>query len=257
MVEFIDTHAHLQDSAFDKDIDEVVKKIREANVIKVLLPNTDENGIEKMIHLTQKYPDLFKMMLGIHPQEIAEDYKRQSNLIENYLQKYKFIGIGEIGLDYHVSEVDHEIQKKFFIEELNMAKEKHLPVSIHSRDSAEDMYKILKEEQNGDLKGVIHCFYDDLENAKKLIDLGFYLGIGGFVTFKNAKLRDILKYISVKNIVLETDSPFLAPTPYRGYRNDPSFIKYIAEVIAEVYETTIEETYKVFIENTGKIFDLD
>ena len=257
MVEFIDTHAHMHDSAFENDIDEVVKKIREANVVKVLLPNTDEKGIEKMIFLEQKYPELFKMMLGIHPEEVTEDYKRQIKLIESYLQKYKFIGIGEIGLDYHVSKIDHEIQKKFFIEELNIAKDLHLPVSIHSRDSADDMYKILKEQQNGDLKGIIHCFYDDLDNAKRLIDLGFLLGIGGFVTFKNAKLREILKNIDIKNLVLETDSPFLAPTPYRGHRNDPSFIKYIAEVVADVYETTIEKTYNIFVENSKKTFDLE
>lgn len=257
MVKFIDTHAHMHDSVFENDIDEVVKKIREANVVKVLLPNTDEKGIEKMISLEQKYPDLFKKMLGIHPEEVAEDYKRQITLIESYLQRYNFIGIGEIGLDYHVSKVDHEIQKKFFLEELSIAKNMHLPVSIHSRDSAEDMYKILKEQQNGNLHGVIHCFYDDLDNAKKLIDLGFLLGIGGFVTFKNAKLREILKNIDIKNLVLETDSPFLAPTPYRGHRNDPSFIKYIAEVVANVYETTVEKSYSIFLENTKKTFYLD
>jgi TatD DNase family protein len=254
--QFIDTHAHLQEDVFDDDIDEVIKKIKQANVIKVLMPNTDEKNIDKMISIKQKYTDLLEMMIGIHPENIDINYKRQIKLIEKYLSKYKFIGIGEIGLDYKVSTIDHDIQKKFFIEELNIAKELNLPVSIHSRDSSEDMYKILKQEQNGNLKGVIHCFYDDLNTAKKLIDLGFYLGIGGFVTFKNPKLRDILKNIEPTNLVLETDSPYLTPTPYRGYRNDPSLIKYIATTVADVYIMNYEIICNIFVENSKKIFNI-
>ncbi len=255
-IKFIDTHAHLQEETFVNDIDEVIKRAINSNVIRTIIPNLYERDINRIVYLKQKYPEFLDIMIGIYPITVTSDYTRQVHVLEQYLSKHEFIGIGEIGLDYHLKDIDLDAQRKLFVQELNIAKELKLPVSIHSQDAADDMYKILKEQQNGNLTGVIHGFYDSVDDAKKLVDLGFYLGIGGFVTFNTSKVRKALKVVNPENIVLETDSPYLTPTPFRKQRNEPSLIRYIAQKVADVYQIDIEKLADICLKNSREVFNI-
>ena len=252
-MEIIDTHAHLYDAVFDSDIDELMQKMQQVGIKKVLLPCTNINDVEGMIHIKNQYPTVCDIMLGVHPGEIEINYFTQFNQLEKIIKEHAFVGVGEIGLDYKCSHVDKRIQKIFLEYELNLAYQMSLPVSIHCRDAFSDMYNIL---HNKTLSGVIHCFTGTLEQAKKYIDLGFYLGIGGIVTFQNSRLKDILKYVSIKNLVLETDSPFLAPVPYRGQRNDPTKLINVIKILSEIYHITCDEVAQITTNNAMKIFRL-
>lgn len=253
---YIDTHCHLYETDFINDSDNVIKKIENTGVEYVLLANTDNESIIPLLNFEKKYPNICKSMMGIHPINVSEDYKSQIKIIEKQLSEHNFIGIGEIGLDYYESSKDHELQKRFLEDELLIARENHLPISMHIREAFDDAINLLQKAQNGNLFGVIHCFSGDAEQAKKIIDLGFSLGIGGIVTFKNSKLSDILKHIPLAKIVLETDSPCLAPVPYRGTRNDSSFLPIIADKIADIYKISSEEVSEITTTNAKNIFKL-
>ena len=254
-MEIIDTHAHLYEEIFHKDLDELIRKMQQCGIKKVLLPCTTIADVEKMHNIKNKYPALFDIMLGIHPEEIEIDYFTQLSQLEKIIKEHSFVGIGEIGLDYKCSRIDRSIQKKFFEHELNLAKQMSLPVSIHCREAFDDMYNILKTYKKS-LSGVIHCFTGTVEEAQKYIDLGFYLGIGGIITFKNSNLKDILKYIPIENIVLETDSPFLSPSPCRGQRNDPTKLINIIKVLSKIYNINVVDITRITTSNAIKIFHL-
>lgn len=210
-----------------------------------------------MEDLKNKYPENMFLMIGLHPCDVkSETYEHELAFVENKLLEEKFAAVGEIGLDLYWDTTTLELQKYAFIKQINLAKKFKLPIIIHIRDAFKEALEILEKEKDSDLYGIVHCFSGNLEQAKQFIDLGFYLGIGGVVTFKNGKIDKFLKEIPLENIVLETDSPYLAPTPFRGKRNESSYLKVIADKISDIYELMPDEVGKITSENARRIFNL-
>ena len=250
----IDSHAHLDDKAFDQDRDEVIKKLKDNNIGAVMNISAGLASARTSLALAKKYDFIYTSM-GIHPCETGELTEENFKEIVKYLEEEKVKAIGEIGLDYYWNEPEKEIQEYWFRKQLQLAREKKLPIIIHSRDAAADTYKIMKEEKAEELEGVIHCYSYSKETARDYLNWNYYFGIGGVVTFQNAKkLKEAVSYIPLTNILLETDSPYLAPIPYRGKRNSPLNLKLIAEAIAKIKEITVEEVIKVTTENTKKLY---
>ena len=253
-MQFIDTHTHLYDEQFLEDIDSFVTDAQAAGVYKMYLPNCDSTTIEPMMTIVRKHPQVLLPMMGIHPCYVKENYKDELAIVEKWLGNYDFAAIGEIGLDYYWDQTFVPQQKDAFNIQMQWAKEKDLPIIIHTRDSIDDGISIVKAQQNGRLKGIFHCFGGTLEQAKAIIDLGFHLGIGGVVTFKNSNLGDVLKQIPLEYIVLETDAPYLAPMPFRGKRNESKYIPLIAEKLVSIYQSALEEVARITTNNANKIY---
>jgi TatD DNase family protein len=251
---FIDTHTHLYLPEFDEDRDMMIGRAKSVGVDKMYLPNIDHTSVESMLQLEKQYPDFCFAMMGLHPCSVKENVKEELNLVEKWLQQRTFIGIGEIGLDYYWDISFKDDQLAALRQQLTWAREVHLPVSIHSRNATADCIKEAAALQDGNLSGVFHCFSGSAEEAKQIIDLGFYLGIGGVVTFKNGGLDKVLADVPLHHLVLETDAPYLAPVPYRGKRNESAYIPLIAEKLARVYQTTTEEVAQITTTNATKIF---
>lgn len=250
----IETHAHLYDEQFEQDIDAVIAAARTVGVSKAYLPNCDSSTIEPMMDLVKRYPDFCIPMMGVHPCYVKEDFETELATAYNWLQQYKFAAVGEIGLDYHWDLTHVAQQKVAFERQIDWALEFDLPIVIHSRNSTPDCIDIVKTRQNGKLRGIFHCYGDDLDMAQQVIDLGFLMGIGGVVTFKNSGLAETLKGIDLKHLVLETDAPYLAPVPRRGKRNEPAYLTYVVDKIAEVKQLSKEEVIRVTTENAVSIF---
>lgn len=249
---YIDTHCHLSKDDYS-DIDLVINYAKENNVKLLIVSGCDKKGIKESLELIEKYENIY-LALGYHPSEARTTTKEDLDELENIVKNNKrIVAIGEIGLDYHWDKDNKEEQKSLFREQLNLAKRLNLPVVIHSRDAFQDTYDILKESQT---TGVIHCFSGNLDNAKMYLSIGFNLGIGGVVTFKNTNLKETLKNIPIEKIILETDSPYLAPVPYRGEKNEPKYIPIIAEEISNIYGISKEEVKKTTTNNAIKIFNL-
>lgn len=249
---FIDTHCHLEKKYYD-DIDRIIEENRKAGIDKIIVSGCEKEEIKEVFEYADKYDDVY-LTLGFHPEYADsvtdEDILWLKSLIRN---NKKIVGIGEIGLDYYYSKENRDSQITLFRKMLELAKESNLPVVIHSRDATKDTIDILKEFN---LKGIIHCFSGSLETAKEYIKIGYYLGIGGVVTFKNSNLRETLKELSLDNIVLETDSPYLSPTPLRGTVNSSKNIPLIAEELTKIYSVSINEVSSKTISNTKSIFDI-
>lgn len=252
----IDTHAHLYLEDFKSDLKSVVDNSKAKGITTALMPNLEIGTIESMISVETQFPEFCRSMIGLHPCYINREYKIQLAKVRPWLDKHKFVAIGEIGIDLYHSTEFYEEQIKTLEEQLNWAKEYNLPVSIHSRNSLIETINILKKHQNGNLNGVIHCFSGNLEESKKILDLGFKLGIGGVVTFKNSSLKEVIQQTDLKDIVLETDAPYLAPTPFRGKRNEPSYIYNIAQTLASIKEADLETISRITTESTKKLFKL-
>jgi TatD DNase family protein len=235
----IDTHAHLYDEQFSADIAEIISRARENGVEKLYLPNCDSTTIPAMMALTEQYPGYCIPMIGIHPCYVKESYEAELKIMQEWLDKASFAAIGEIGLDYYWDQTFVAAQKDAFRRQIDWALERALPIVIHSRNATQDCIDIVREKQNGQLKGIFHCFGDDLIAAEQIIDLGFKLGIGGVVTFKNSTLPEVLRAVDLEHLVLETDAPYLAPVPYRGKRNESSYIPLIAQKIADIKEVPL------------------
>lgn len=250
----IETHAHLYDEQFKQDIDAVITAARAAGVSKAYLPNCDSSTIEPMMDLVKRYPDFCIPMMGVHPCYIKEDFEAELATAYKWLQQDKFAAVGEIGLDYHWDLTHVAQQKVAFERQIDWALEFDLPIVIHSRNATPDCIDIVKTKQNGKLRGIFHCYGDDLTMAQQVIDLGFLMGIGGVVTFKNSGLAETLKGIDLKHLVLETDAPYLAPVPRRGKRNEPAYLTYIVDKIAEVKQLSKEEVIRITTENAVNIF---
>lgn len=249
-MEFIDTHAHMYASEFSADRDEVLQKTRKEGIKKIVLPAIDSETHQSLIDLTEKYNDLFIPFMGLHPTSVKDDYKKELSLVENYLSKGSFFhGIGEIGIDLYWDKTYYKEQQDAFITQVRWAQERNWPIIIHTRDSFNEVYSLLKPILTDNTKGIFHCFGGTLEQANLIIEMGFKLGIGGVVTFKNTNLREVLKNVDIKHIVLETDSPYLAPVPFRGKRNDSSYISIIAKQIAEVYHLPLEQVAQITTQN--------
>ena len=246
----VDTHCHIN---LTDDIDSLIMDAEKNNVLKFIISGCDAKSIRDGLEIIYRYPSIF-MTVGFHPDEVDNITDKDIEDLERLIKtNKKIVGIGEIGLDYYHNDMNKERQKEFFIKQIELAEKYDLPIVVHSRESIQDVYDILKEHHT---RGVIHCFSGSLEMAKLFIDLGFYLGIGGVLTFKNSKLKDVVKELSLDNIVLETDSPYLAPEPYRGHTNYPQNIKIVAQTLRKLKEMTLEEVTEKTTENVNKIYNL-
>jgi TatD DNase family protein len=252
---YIDSHTHLYDEQITAD-PEAINRAINAGVTKMYMPNCDHTTIESMLQIADAYPANCFPMMGLHPCYVKEDYQKELSLVEEWLGKRKFYAIGEIGLDYYWDLTFKQQQIEAFEKQIDLALAHDLPIVIHSRESTRDCIDIVRKKQNGKLKGIFHCFSGTAEEAKEIVALGFYLGIGGVVTYKKTNLPDILKEVSLSNIVLETDAPYLAPVPYRGKRNESAYIPIIAEKIADIMDISAPEVADTTTENAEKIFPI-
>lgn|SRR5690606_19727556 len=250
----IDTHAHIYSEDFLHDVEDVLQRAYDNDVKKIILPNIDSGSVKRMLDLTDNFPHLCFPLMGIHPTSVAADYREELEAVEYWLGKRKFYGIGEIGIDLYWDRSFYNEQEDAFRYQLKLAKSNQLPVVIHVRESFEETFAIVKEEQDGNLKGIFHCFSGNEDEAQKVVDLGFLLGIGGVVTFNNSNLKDALKNIPVHNLVLETDSPYLTPVPKRGKRNESAYLVYVAQTIAKIYDLSVNEIAEITSENARRLF---
>lgn len=237
---YIDTHSHIYQDDYNEDIEQVIHDAKVSGVGRIYLPNVDLDSIEPMISLYNKDTAYFRMMMGLHPTSVGEDYEKQLHEVKSWFDRYPFSAVGEIGIDLYWSKERLDEQEKAFRIQLNWAKEMDLPVVIHTRDSLTETLGIVSEFKG--LRGIFHSFGGNEEDAGKILESGdFLLGINGVLTFKNSTLRDTLKSVPLSKIVLETDAPYLTPVPYRGKRNHPAFIPIIADHLSRVYGVSAEE----------------
>jgi TatD DNase family protein len=250
----VDTHTHLFVEEFDQDRDAVIQRAKSVGVEKFVLPNIDSQSIERLQKTVTDYPESMLPLMGLHPTSVKENYKEELAIIKKALDNGKYYGIGEIGIDLYWDQTFKKEQQYVFQTQLQWAKEKKLPVSIHIRNAFDEVFEIVEQEQSPDLTGVFHCFTSTLEQAQKAIDLNFYLGIGGVVTFKNGKIDKFLNNIPPQHIVVETDAPWLAPTPYRGKRNEPAYLELILDKLTDIYQMTKKDMESILYNNSLSIF---
>lgn len=254
---FTDTHAHLYSEEFDADREAMINRAVEKNVHRFFLPNIDSESIPLLMKMAMEYPGKCFPMMGLHPTSVKENYKEELRIVKEWLDKEKFFAIGEIGIDLYWDKTFLAQQQEAFRLQIQWAKEKKLPVVIHARDSLNEIFEILDELNDENLFGIFHCFSGNYDQAQKVISYGgFKLGIGGVVTFKNGGIDKFLSQIPIDNIVLETDSPYLAPVPFRGKRNESSYITIIAEKVAELYGITVKEVENITTENSKEVFSI-
>lgn len=251
----IDTHSHIYLDQFDEDRGQVIHRAKTSGVEKILLPNIDLESIAPMMKLAAEYPGYFQMMMGMHPSSVDINFQQNLKIIKDRLDTGYFVGVGEIGMDLYWDTKYKEEQEEAFRIQCNWAVEKNIPVSIHSRNAQNEVVRILKSLDEVP-KGIFHCFGGSVSEAMEVIDVGLYLGIGGVVTFKNSKLKNVLKNVDLKHLVLETDAPYLAPHPKRGKRNEPAYLRYIVNALAEVYSVSPNEIEHVTSENVVKLYNL-
>lgn len=258
MVEFIDTHTHIFEPEFAEDRAAAVERAVNAGVTTLCLPCINENSIERMESICREYPDVCRAMIGLHPTELGNDYKAT---LERFYDRLKYnpgyIAIGEVGIDLYWDDSRRDEQIDAFCRQIEWAHEMSLPLVIHSRNAFDELYSVMENNRSKNLKGVFHCFSGTKEEAEKLLSFdGFYLGIGGVVTYKNSSLPQVLTTVPLDRIVLETDSPYLAPVPKRGKRNESAYIPYIAHKLAEVYGCPVEEVAAVTTDNARRLFGI-
>lgn len=249
-----DTHSHLYDNKFAEDQKEVIERAFEENVNRIFLPNVDQHTVKGMMDIVAKHPQQCFPMMGLHPCHVKEDYKEELAILKNHLDSNDFCAVGEIGMDLYWDKKFVEEQKDTFRTQIHWAKEKELPIAIHCRDAFDEIFEILESERDEKLRGIFHCFTGTLEQAHQAIDLNFHLGIGGVITFKKAGLDKVIEQIDLKHLVLETDSPYLAPSPNRGKRNESSYLIHIAQKIADLHQVSIQEIADITTENSKTIF---
>jgi len=250
----IDTHSHLYSEEFKEDIEDILQKSNAAGVSRVYLPAIDSNSHEMMLALADKHPDYCIPMMGLHPCYVDERFEAELDIVKEWLENRPFAAIGEIGLDFYHSVAFKAQQEIAFQIQIEWAIAKNLPIVIHSRSSMDECIKMIAQHGKGKARGIFHCFGGDERQAKKVIDLGFYLGIGGVVTYKNAGLAKIVEETPLENLVLETDAPYLSPVPFRGKRNESSYVVHVAQKIAELKGISIEEVDEITTANAKKIF---
>lgn len=252
----IDTHTHLFVEQFDDDLDQVVQRARAEDVEYFLLPNIDDESIERLHATVNRYPDQMFPMMGLHPTSVDENWRQRLATVEKALREGHYYGIGEIGLDLYWDTRFAREQEEVLRIQLNWAKELNLPVSIHIRKAFDEIFPIIEDEQDGRLRGVFHCFTGTYDQARRAIDLNMHLGIGGVVTFKNGKIDRFLDQIPIDSLVVETDAPWLTPAPFRGKRNEPAYLKYVIEKLAAIYGTTPKEIACLTTQNALDLFDI-
>lgn len=253
----IDTHAHIYAADFKADREETIRRAQEEGVTRILMPNIDHTSIDVMLEVEANHPDLCLPMMGLHPCSVTKDFHKELYLAEDWLNKRKFIAIGETGIDLYWDKTFLAQQQEALQIQVDWAKKYKLPIVLHTRDSFSETYEIMARNRHDDLTGVFHCFSGTAEEAKKAIDLNFYLGIGGVATFKNGGLDKILPEIPLERLVLETDCPYLAPVPHRGKRNEPAYIRLVAEKVAQLKNISLEELAAQTTANAQKLFGLN
>lgn len=255
-MKLIDTHCHIYSQEFDADRAEMIRRAGEANVETLLMPAIDQSTHDAMLRLEKEYHGKCMSMMGLHPCSVRETLTEELKQVLKHFESRKFVAVGETGLDYYwdLSFIDQ--QKNAFQQQIELALQYDIPVVIHSRNSIDDCIEMIRKNQNGKLKGVFHCFSGELEQAKKIIDLDFYLGIGGVLTFKKSGLDAVVQQLDLTKIILETDAPYLAPTPFRGKRNECSYLKLIAAKLADVKNISVDEVADVTTKNAKRLFQL-
>lgn len=252
----VDTHCHLYVDEFKGDINEIIERAEKEGVSKFYLPAIDSAEIENMLSLENKFPGKCIAMMGLHPCSVKENYQDELAIVKNWLAKRKFAAVGEIGLDFYWDKTYMEQQYEAFRMQVELSLQYDLPIVIHTRNAMQETIDVVKEFVPRGVRGIFHCFGGTIENAEDIIDAGFYLGIGGVVTYKNAGLAEVLDKINLKYMVLETDSPYLTPVPFRGKRNESSYLKFVAEKLALIKGLSVGEVAAVTTANAEKIFGL-
>jgi TatD DNase family protein len=252
----IDTHSHIFVDDFNEDRDIIIQNALIKGVQKIILPNIDSESVGQLLQTAKKYPDICFPLIGLHPTSVSEDFENELNIVEYWLSKEKFYGIGEIGIDLYWDKTLMIQQVYAFRHQLNLAIKLNLPVSIHSRNSLTEIFQVLKEFQGTRLTGVLHCFSGTKEEAEMAINMNFKLGIGGPITYKNSEQVKFLHEIGLEHIILETDSPWLPPVPHRGKRNESAYIALVAQKLAEIYNISVEEIAEITTKNATTLFRL-
>ncbi len=252
----IDTHSHVYLPEFDSDRSEMLARAENERIGLILMPAIDAKAHSGMLKTEEDFGARCLSMMGLHPCSVNEGYKEELKIVREYFGKRRFVAVGETGLDFYWDRTFTNEQYESFRIQIEMALQYDIPVVIHSRNSIDECIKVISEMQNGNLKGVFHCFSGNIEQAKQIVDLGFYLGIGGVITFKNSGLDRVMADIDMKNVVLETDAPYLAPVPFRGKRNECSYLKYVVDKLSEVKNISKEEIENITTENAKKLFGL-
>lgn len=252
---YIDTHTHLYSDAFDEDRDAMIQRALDAGVHKMLLPNIDIASIPGMFELEKKYPENCFPMMGLHPTSVKEDWEAQLAVIKKHLFERKFIAVGEIGIDLYWETKFKEQQEQAFIEQINWAKELRIPIAIHARNSFPEIFEVLDQHNDERLTGVFHCFTGTKEDAQKVRSYGgFMFGLGGVLTFKKSGLDEVVKDLPLEELILETDAPYLAPTPHRGKRNESAYVPLVADKLSDIFEIPIEKIGEITTQNAEKLF---
>lgn len=251
-----DTHTHLYYETIEDKRAALMERCLNNNISRLFLPNVDLESVPLVFDLVRAFPEQCFPMLGLHPCSVKDNWEQELTAIRNSQQQNKIFAIGEIGIDLYWDKNFLTEQIAAFRQQINWAKSLKLPIVIHCRDAFNEVYEVLQQEQDKDLKGILHCFTGTLEQANKIIALGFYLGIGGVVTYKNAGLDKIIPQIDLKHIVLETDSPYLTPVPFRGKPNESSYLIYIAQKVAELHQTDVDTVARITTENSKRLFGI-
>lgn len=250
-----DTHTHLYSEEFENDRTEMIQRAIDVGVSRFFVPSIDSSFTQKMYDLESQFPENIFLMMGLHPCYVKpETFQEELGHVESELKRKKFYAIGEIGVDMYWNKTTLKIQQEAFQHQIQLAKKYNLAINIHCRDAFDEVFEVLDHERAPDLFGIFHCFTGDFEQAKKAIDLNMKLGIGGVATFKNGNIDQFINEIDLKHIVLETDSPYLAPVPFRGKRNESSYTKLVAEKLASIYQLSIEEIARITTENSKQVF---
>ena len=251
-----DTHTHLYSEAFDEDREQMIQRALDQNISRFFIPAIDSSYTDAMLKLEAQFPDHMFLMMGLHPTSVKSNYKEELKHVEDMLSKRHFYAVGEIGIDLYWDTSTLEIQQEAFKYQIELAKKYDLPIVIHCRESFDEIFEVLDEVNDEKLYGIFHCFTGTLEQAKRAISYNMKLGIGGVVTFKNGKIDQFLHEIDLSHIVLETDSPYLAPKPYRGKRNESSYINKVVEKLAEIYSVSEEKIAEITTANSKSVFGI-
>jgi TatD DNase family protein len=252
---YIDTHAHIYADEFKTDLADTLQRCEDQGVNKIYMPNVDHTSIDDMLEVEHRWPARCHPMMGLHPCSVKKDFDRELYIVEEWLSKRKFSAIGEIGTDLYWDKTFWGQQQEALQIQVKWAKKYQLPIVLHCRESLDQTIEIIERLQDGSLRGIFHCFTGTVEQAKKILHLGFLVGVGGVVTFKNGGLDKVLPELDLQSVVLETDSPYLAPVPHRGKRNEPAYIPLVASKIAELKNCSIEEVQKITTQNASDLFN--
>ena len=255
-MKLIDTHCHIYSTEFNADRSAMLSRAESEGITKMLMPAIDATTHDEMFMVESEFPNNCKSMMGLHPSSVKENYLEELRIVEQWFEKRSFVAVGETGLDFYWDLSFTKQQYEVFQQQIEWALQYDIPLVIHSRNSIDECIELVNKNQKGNLKGVFHCFTGTVAQARKIIDLNFYLGIGGVLTFKKSGLDAVMEELDLRQIVLETDAPYLAPVPFRGKRNECSYIKYVAEKLATIKKISVEEIAEITTTNAQKLFKL-